>query len=153
MGRWQYIFVHQICQFSGHPLVATGKFHQLAVQSWPSRREIPVWTALTTPQPGFKDLWQKLLFTVEPKLSQHCDQLKEVLWWKPCHKSNWKKPTQQPETKQKNPNAIKNPAVFNCAHLSDDKVKHSLTKHSRDLQEKVWNTSVFTGTTWIKNRH
>lgn len=31
----------------------------------------------------------------------------------------------------------KKTAIFNCAHLSDDKVKHPLTKHSRDLQEKV----------------
>lgn len=30
---------------------------------------------------------------------------------------------------------------------------HPLTKHQRDLQEKVWNASVFAGTTWIKNKH
>lgn len=100
VGRQQYIFVRQRCQFSGHCLVATGKLHQLAVQSWPSRREIPVWTALTTPQPRFKDLWQKLLSTLQPKLSQHCDQLKEVLWWKPCHNSN--KKNQQPTNLKQN---------------------------------------------------
>lgn len=38
-------FVHRRCLFSGHPMV--GKFWE----SWPSRKQIPMWAALTTPWP------------------------------------------------------------------------------------------------------
>lgn len=112
IGRLQCFFVHWRCLFSGHPLAAAGKLHQFSVQSWSSRRDPNVSCTDHTMTKVQRSVTKPPFYNTAKAhatvLSQHCDQLMEVLWWKPWHKSK-KKPTKlKTQNKTKIPQRNKN---------------------------------------------